>query len=139
MNQLAKTDFMLYLKCPKSLWVLKNDCKNYTKGEFSLFAEKLKKEGYEVEDYVKMVFDNDDNREADFQASFESQDGLYSRVDALENLPNGKNILYEIKSATNPKKEFIKDICFQKICCEKTGTKIDKTFLLTMSSECLLY
>ena len=135
MNQLTKTDFMLYLSCPKSLWVLKNDRKNYTEGEFSLFAEKLKKEGYEVEDYVKMVFDNDDNREADFQASFESQDGLYSRVDALESLPNGKNILYEIKSATNPKKEFIKDICFQKICCEKTGTKIDKTYLVHLNKK----
>jgi len=135
MNQLTKTDFMLYLSCPKSLWVLKNDRKNYTEGEFSLFAEKLKKEGYEVEDYVKMFFDNDANREANFQASFESQDGLYSRVDALESLPNGKNILYEIKSATNPKKEFIKDICFQKICCEKTGTKIDKTYLVHLNKK----
>jgi len=135
MYKLTKTDFMLFLSCPKSLWVLKNDRKNYTEGEFTLFAKKLQDEGYEVEDYVKMFFDNDANREADFQASFESQDGLYSRVDALESLPNGKNILYEIKSATNPKKEFIKDICFQKICCEKTGTKIDKTYLVHLNKK----
>ncbi len=126
---------MLYLKCPKSLWVLKNDPKNYTEGEFTLFAKKLQKEGYEVEDYVKMVFDNDDSRDADFQAVFESQEGLYSRIDALEILSDGTHILYEIKSATSSKKEFIKDICFQKICCEKSGFKIDKTYLVYLNKE----
>ncbi len=126
---------MLYLKCPKSLWVLKNDPNNYTEGEFSLFEEKLKKEGYEVEDYVKMVFENDDSREADFQTVFESQEGLYSRIDALEILSDGTHILYEIKSATSSKKEFIKDVCFQKICCEKSGFKIDKTYLLHLNKE----
>ena len=45
MKKLTKTDFMLYLNCPKSLWVLKHDRKNYTEGKFSFFAEKLKKEG----------------------------------------------------------------------------------------------
>lgn len=48
MHQLTKTDFKYYLDCPESIWLLKNNPEIYPKGEFSLFAEKLIKEGYKV-------------------------------------------------------------------------------------------
>jgi hypothetical protein len=49
--KLTKTDFIQYLNCPESLWLLKNKPEIYPKGEFSLFLEKLIKEGYEY-DYI---------------------------------------------------------------------------------------
>ena len=58
MRQLTKTDFIQYLNCPESLWLLKNKPSDYSKGEFSLFLEKLIKEGYEVEEYAKLLFPN---------------------------------------------------------------------------------
>ncbi len=56
--KLTKTDFKHYLKCPESVWLLKNKPHVYPKGEFSLFLEKLIKEGYEVEAYAKQLFAN---------------------------------------------------------------------------------
>ena len=56
MHQLSKTDFIQYLNCPESLWLLKNKPNVYPKGEFSLFLEKLIKEGYDVEQYAKLLF-----------------------------------------------------------------------------------
>jgi len=56
MHQLSKTDFIQYLNCPESLWLLKNKPNLYPRGEFSLFLEKLIKEGYEVEKYAKLLF-----------------------------------------------------------------------------------
>lgn len=37
MIQLTKTDFIQYLNCPESLWLLKNKPEDFPKGEFSLF------------------------------------------------------------------------------------------------------
>jgi hypothetical protein len=33
--QLSKTDFKQYLNCPESLWLKKNNSKEFIKGEFS--------------------------------------------------------------------------------------------------------
>jgi len=54
MNQVTKIDFIHYINCPESLWLQKNKPNAYTRGAFSLFLEKLIKEGYEVEDYAKL-------------------------------------------------------------------------------------
>ena len=43
--QLTKTDFIQYLHCPKSLWLLKKDPDHYPHGEFSTFIQKLVREG----------------------------------------------------------------------------------------------
>ena len=56
MNQVTKIDFIHYINCPESLWLQKNKPNAYTRGAFSLFLEKLIKEGYEVEDYAKLLF-----------------------------------------------------------------------------------
>ncbi len=58
MLQLTKTNFIQYLNCPESLWLLKNKPENFPKGEFSLFLEKLVKEGYELEEFAQQLFPN---------------------------------------------------------------------------------
>jgi len=137
--QLTKTDFIQYLNCPKSLWLLKHEPENYPQGEFSAFIEKLFREGYIVERYVQQYFQNSEGRIVDFQTEFQTNDGLYARVDALERTSSGKTILYEIKSSTRVKKDdkhnHIKDACFQKICAEYAGQKIDQVFLIHLNSD----
>ncbi len=64
--QLTKTDFIQYLNCPKSLWVLKHEPENYLQGEFSAFLQKLTREGYQVERYVQQYFANAEDRSVDF-------------------------------------------------------------------------
>lgn len=136
---LTKTDFIQFLNCPKSLWFLKRDPDHYPYGEFSTFLQKLVREGYEVEQYVWQYFNNDGKRDVSFQAEFKTADGLYARVDALETLSNGKTALYEIKSTTSVKTDnkhnHIKDACFQKICAERAGQKIDRVFIVHLNGN----
>jgi len=137
--QLSKTDFIQYLNCPKSLWALKREPETYPHGEFSVFLQKLTREGYEVERYVRQYFDAIDERAVDFQRVFETDAGLFARADAFEATGSGETILYEIKSSTSVKTDadhnHIKDACFQKICAERSGQKIDRVFLVHLNGE----
>lgn len=137
--QLTKTDFIQYLNCPKSLWLLKHDPVNYPNGKFSTFMQKLTREGYEVEAYVQKFLKNQKDRTVDFQKVFETDEGLLARLDAYEQASDGSTILYEIKSSTRVKTQsdhnHIKDACFQKICAEHTGQGIDRVILVHLNPE----
>lgn len=137
--QITKTDFIQYLNCPKSLWVLKHDPTNYPHGEFSVFLQKLTREGYEVERCVRQYFEGDNGRDVNFQHVFETDDGLFARADALERGPDGEVILYEIKSSTSvktdPSHNHIKDAGFQKICAERAGQQIDRVYLVHLNGD----
>ncbi len=139
MEKLTKTDFIQYLNCEKSLWVLKHDPANFPHGEFSTFLQKLTREGYEVEDFVRQFFESDISRSVNFQTTFETEDGLFARADVLEKLSNGEVILYEVKSSTSvktdPKHNHLKDACFQKICSERAGQKIDRVCMVHLNKD----
>lgn len=121
----TKTDYIQYLNCPNSLWLLKRNPDHYPYGEFSTFMQKLVREGCEVERYVRQFFESTGGRDVSYQTEFKTKDGLYARVDALENMSDGATTLYEVKSSTSVKTDnkhnHIKDACFQKICAERTG------------------
>ena len=137
--QLTKTDFIQYLRCPESVWLLKRYPDQYPRGEFGTFMQKLVREGYEVERYVQQFFESVGGRNVSFQADFTTDDGLYARVDALENMSDGTTSLYEIKSSTSVKTDakhnHIKDACFQKICAERAGQKIDRVFIVHINGD----
>lgn len=137
--QLTKTDFIQYLNCPKSLWVLKRDPQNYPHGEFSTFLQKITREGYEVERYVRQFFDGDAERVVNFQRVFETDTGLYARADAIEETADGRVVLYEIKSSTSVKTNaahnHLKDACFQKICAQRAGQTIDEVYIVHLNGE----
>lgn len=136
--QLTKTDFIQYLNCPKSFWLLLNAPDEYPHGEFSVFLQKLAREGYEVERHVRQFFENAKGRAADFQRIFETEDDLFARADALEAVGGG-TVLYEIKSSTSVKTDaahnHLKDACFQVICAERTGQQIDRVSLVHLNGE----
>jgi len=137
--QLTKTDFIHYLGCSKSLWLLKNAPDEYPHGEFSAFFQKLTREGYEVERYVRQFFKNTEGRVADFQRVFKTGSGLFARADALEVVADGRTALYEIKSSTSVKTDVahnhLKDSCFQVICAERSGQQIDTVSLVHLNGE----
>ena len=130
--QLTKTNFIQYLNCPESLWLLKNKPDDYPKGNFSLFLKKLIKEGYEVEAYSKMLFTNSldlpENTTPEymkeqlkskhkyyFQPSFKTNKGVFARIDVLEKLDDGSFHIYEVKSSASIKidqlmKNYLKEV-----------------------------
>lgn len=155
--QLTKTDFIQYLNCPESLWLLKNRPQVYEeyKGEFSLFLEKLIQEGYEVEEYAKQLFysgfDLPENaslaytkeqlgtaNKVFFQPSFITDKGVFARVDVLEKLANGTFHIYEIKSSTSIKKDkkhnHLKDACFQKYVLQECGYTVSKVSIINLNA-----
>ncbi|MEQ8584811.1 MAG: hypothetical protein RLW68_08175 [Devosia marina] len=65
----------------------------------------------------------DADRNVQFQAVLDTGDGLFARVDALEQMSDGRTVLYEIKSSTGVSKDkthsHIDDAAFQMICTER--------------------
>ncbi|TMM58446.1 DUF2779 domain-containing protein [Maribacter algarum] len=152
--QLSKTDFIQYLNCPESLWLLKNKPKEFNKykGEFSLFLEKLIKEGYEVEEYAKLLFPEginlpenstpqhtqqhlDSESNVLFQPSFLTKKGAFARIDVLEKLIDNTYHIYEIKSASSIKKGKLEDTCFQKYVLQECGYTVSKTSIIHLNKE----
>lgn len=154
--QLTKTDFIQYLNCPESLWLLKNKPEEYPHGEFSLFLDKLISEGYEVEKYAQQLFPNavklndfvspeetseklSSENEFYFQPSFLTDKGAFARVDILQKLPNGAYHLYEVKSSTSIKKDkkhnHLKDVCFQKYVLTNCGLQISKASIIHLNKD----
>ena len=154
--QLTKTDFKYYLDCPESIWLLKNKPQVYPKGEFSLFAEKLFKDGYEVEGYAKQLFTNGldlreygspsetqqaltDTRSVYFQSSFITNKGIFARIDILERLADDTWHIYEVKSSTSIKKDRkhrqIEDACFQKYVLTECGYEVSKVSIIHLNKE----
>jgi CRISPR/Cas system-associated exonuclease Cas4 (RecB family) len=154
--KLTKTDFLQYLKCPESLWLLKNKPEIFPKGEFSLFLKKLVKEGYEVEEYAKKLFSNgldlndnnsptytkeklNENYTFYFQPSFLSSEGIFARIDVLQKLDNGSFHIYEVKSSTSIKQDkkhnHLKDACYQKYACEEAGINISKVSIIYLNKD----
>lgn len=137
--ELTKTDFIQYLNCPKSLWVLKHESNIYPHGEFSTFMQKLTREGYEVERFAHQYFGSKNGRSISFQRTFKTDNGLFSRADAFETTSDGETILYEIKSSTRVKTDsdhnHIKDACFQKICAERSGQIINRVIIIHLNGK----
>ena len=69
--QLSKSDFMQYLGCPKSLWLLKREPESFPQGGSSVFDAKLATDGNDVEETVRR-FLKGTCRSAEFQRTFDN-------------------------------------------------------------------
>ncbi|AWX43615.1 hypothetical protein HME9304_00606 [Flagellimonas maritima] len=154
--QLTKTDFIHYLQCPESFWLAKKEPEKYPKGEFSIFLQKLIREGYEVESYVgelfpnAMVLDNfADPRETKeviaqggklfMQPAFVTEREVFARIDVLERLEDRTWHLYEVKSSVRvsekPSHNHIYDVCFQKYVLEQNGLSVSKCSIIHLYED----
>ena len=154
--QLTKTDFIQYLDCPNSLWLLKNKPEVFEeyKGEKSLFLEKLIREGYEVEEYVMKMFSTQtdlENIPIDqikeklsipgyySQATLITEEGLFARLDLVEVHDDLSISIYEVKSSTSVKTDskhnHLKDICFQKYIAEQSGYMVRDVYHIHLNKE----
>lgn len=155
---LTKTNFKEYLICPKWLWLKKRKPELYVEGEMSLFLEKLIKDGYEVEAYAQKLFpegvevtgdktallsktsDLLQKHQTMFQATFQTEDGLFAKVDVLAfNDVTQKWDLYEIKASSEIKTDLqhnhLKDITFQTITVEDAGVAVGSSYIIHINKE----
>lgn len=138
--QISKTDFIHYLNCPKSLWLLKHKPDDYPHGEFSDYMKKLTAEGYEVEGFFRSLLRSQaDADRYSFQSIFQTERGLYAKADAIRENGDGRINLFEVKSSTSVKKNGqhnqIKDATFQKIAAEEVGLRVAKVFIVHLNKD----
>ena len=155
---LTKTDFKEYLICPKWLWVKKNKPELAVDGEVSLFLQKLINDGYEVEDFAKQLFPNGvelagsssellsttqellGKKQTMFQATFETAEGLFAKVDVLAFDPETESWnLYEVKASSSIKTDLqhnhVKDVTFQTIVADKAGVSVNASYIVHINKE----
>ncbi len=138
--QISKTDFLHFLRCPKSLWLEKLKEDIYPHGEFTDYAAKLAMEGYEVEAQLRTLLELRPHAHAwSFQSEFETARGLFARVDAIRSNADGTVEVYEVKSSTSVKRDAnhdqVKDAAFQMIAAEDFGMKVSRVFIVHLNSD----
>ena len=88
--QLSKTDFLQFLHCPNSLWLLKRKPELYLHGLFSDFLQKIVDDGYEVEAYLEAHLSaQPDADKYSYQSVFEAKNGLYAKADCTRDNDDG--------------------------------------------------
>lgn len=136
--QFSKNDFIQYLSCPKSLWLLKHKPDVYPHGEFSEYARKIVDEGHEVEAYAKALITNrPDAASYTFRSCFQTDRGPSVKVDMIRDNGDGSINIYEIKSSTSVKRNSqsnqIKGAAFQKIIAEEAGAVVASVFIVHLN------
>ena len=150
---ITKSAYLNALKCPKLLWIDRNDKKRipppnasqqriFDQGsEVGELAKKLYPGGIDVPYAQGMFFENIEetrkllsSRKVLFEAGILEGD-IYSRVDILKPSGRDKWDIIEVKSSAGMNEIYLHDIAFQKHCCEKSGLKIDRCFLLHINNQ----
>ncbi len=138
------------LQCPRLLWFKVNnpeaipDYDEATKARFKQgrqigeVAQELFPEGELVSfgDFNKTIEDTEElveDRVTVFEASFKADD-LYCRVDILEKVDGGWNLI-EVKSSTRVKDQYIEDVAFQKYCLDKAGVDIQDCYVMHINNQ----
>ncbi len=150
---ITKSKYINGLKCTKLLWIDCNDRERIPPPDIGLqhvfaqgnevgeLAKKLYPEGIDVPYERGGFYQNLEetqallsSRKPLFEAGFLTDD-LYARVDILRpSSKKGKWDILEVKSSTGLKDVHKHDIAFQKYCCESSGLKIDRCFLLLVDT-----
>ncbi len=155
MQQLSKSDYMLFLKHPAWLWLKKNDPKKLppedeqTKAkfegghEFEAIAEKIFKNSFKLsfsgyEEYIQLGLKTKEaiksGHKTILQAKFEFEN-LACICDVVEFKDGNVIHLYEIKSSTKVKIDHHYDLAFQKQVIEKNGFTVQKIGLVHVNNR----
>ena len=149
---ITKSKYLNGLKCSKLLWVDCNDRERIPAPDMSQqhifdqgdvvgeLAKKLYPDGVDIPYDRGKFFENiDKTREllssgkVLFEAGILVKD-LYARVDIFKPAGDGKWDIIEVKSSTGMKEVYLHDVAFQWYCCEMSGLKIDKCFLVCIDN-----
>ena len=138
--QLSKTDFLQFLHCPKSLWLLKRKPTLFQHGAFSDYLQKIISEGYEIEEHLKVFLSSQaDRHKYSFQTVFKSSNGLFAKADCTRKNDDGSIDIYEVKSSTSVQRgspqNQIKDASFQRVAAEAAGFRVAGVFIVHLNSQ----
>jgi hypothetical protein len=134
---LTKTAYQEFLRCPQEYW-LQHTSPELFKGELKLQDKHLREQGYEVQRYALSldIFDLDPELYAvESEREFATRD-LYAKSDiVVTDLTSGQLSIYEVKSSSKVKPEYITDVAFQKTVAEALGFTVASAFVITLNSD----
>src|SRR3989344_5399321 len=151
---LTKSRYVNGLQCSKWLWLAFNEPESLPKVDE--LAQHRFDEGAKVGELAKSLFPEgisvksqfmheENHKESKellkkrrplFEAGFIHKNGkCYARADILVPVNNDEWAIYEVKSATNVKEEYIWDIAFQKYCYESAGLKISQCYVIHINNQ----
>jgi len=151
---LTKSRYVNGLQCSKWIWLSFNNPEKLPKvdeatqhrfdeghqvGELS---KKLFPKGIEVKGQLNHELNDKESRELLkkrkplFEAGFIHKNGkCYARADVLVPVNKDEWDIYEVKSSTEVKEDYIRDISFQKYCYESAGLKIRNCFVVHINNQ----
>lgn len=148
---LSKSKYLNGLQCLRLLWITIN--RPDLVPEPDVRTQHIFDQGHLVGDLAKKLYptgiqvpDNDFNenlkqtqqllreRVSLFEPGF-LVDQIYSRLDVLIPIGTDEWDIAEVKSSTSVKDENLHDISFQKLCCEKSGLKINRCYLVYINNQ----
>ncbi len=136
----TKADYIRYLKCPRELWLRKNQPEVIP----SLTSTQLHyiEQGNVIDQLAQNLFNNDTFKRAQgiekAKVSFQKEarhNGLVTRTDVFAEFEDGRSWLFEVKAASKVKDELVEDVVFQKIVFEQAGYHIEKCFLVYINTK----
>ena len=147
---LTKSKYLLFLQCPKLLWINFNDpdlVPEVDEAQQHIFDQGTLVGELATSLFPKGIFIKSDNfmenikkskellkeKKPLFEAGFMFEN-IFSRADILKPVKDEWDII-EVKSSTEVKDINIQDVSFQKYCYEKCGLKIRKCFLMVINNE----
>ena len=134
--QLSKTNFLHYLGCSKSLWLLKHKPNEYPHKTVSTYEDKLALEGYEVQKLVQdYLLQQSDAERYLFEEPFQTEDGLYAAADVIYKNNNGTVDIFEVKSSGSIDNGHLIDAAFQTITIEKSGGKVSSIYIVHLNKD----
>lgn len=153
-HPVSKTDYIRWQECPKNAWLAIHRPDFYYSFEPTEFELALRETGEKVEVIARGLFPGgvlvevrheaaqkltrklvDANTPVIFQPVF-LKDGFLAVADVLKfNTETGGYSIYEIKSSSSVKKEYLYDVAFQTVLLRRCGLKIDQAFLMHLNPE----
>jgi hypothetical protein len=149
---ISKSKYMLGLQCPKLLWHAvrkpesipapdKSEQARFDQGhEVGRLAQLLWPGGqaiaWEMDFKEKIAATRAamPQRKPIYEATF-AENQVYAQVDILSPAHGGAWNIYEVKSSTSVKPQYLPDVAFQKYVCESAGIRIGRCFLVHINTD----
>ncbi|MGJ8588500.1 MAG: DUF2779 domain-containing protein [Yoonia sp.] len=138
--QISKSDFVRYLSCPESFWLLKHKPDAYPHGELSDYATKTIAEAQKVKEYVEALLSNRPDAKAySFAVKFNAEGGLSAGADVVRDNGDGTINLLTVKSSNSVKRDrkhnHIKEAAFLRVVAEASGQQISRQFVVHLNGD----
>jgi CRISPR/Cas system-associated exonuclease Cas4 (RecB family) len=149
---ITKTNYIQFLKCPKTLWLNKNrkdlkpklDSSQAFRIEQGNIVDELARKLFEGVELIGTIKREEAKHKTDQlmrnkQTLYQAcaiHDDLLVRADIINYNKEAEGWdLYEVKSSTELKKEYLDDVTFQKYVFEQSGHKIANCFVVYLNKE----